>query len=88
MPARSVPDTVTLTSVETEEETVQVYAHIAEELVELIAALVTSEPILMVGVAVMASEKVAVTTTLSPLLTVVPETMSVKTTVGEVVSTT
>ena len=61
---------------------------IAEELVELIAALVTSEPMLMVGVAVIASEKVAVTTTLSPLLTVVPETLSVKTTVGEMVSMT
>ena len=56
----------------------------AEELVALMAALITSDPMLMVGVAVIASEKVAVTTTLSPLLTKLSESESVNTTEGPV----
>ena len=54
----------------------------------LIATLVTSEPILIVGVAVMASENVAVTTILSPLTTELSESESVNTTVGLVWSLT
>ena len=87
MPARSVPDTVT-----TAEDPLPVqvlmsntYVHTLE-LVELIATLVTPLPIVIVGAVVMSSEKVAVTVTVVSDPNRSSASLSVKVTVGVLVS--
>lgn len=73
-PVISVPETVTDTSVETVEDTVQLYVQIAEEAVALIGTSEACSPeILMVGEASIASEKAAVIVITSPFDTEVVE---------------
>ena len=75
-----------MVEVTVEPETVQVYVQIAEEAVAVISWLVTIPLRLMVGVAAMLSENVAVIVTTSELETILSESVCDKVTVGAVES--
>ena len=67
-------------------DTVQVYSHTEADEVADINALEIIPDRLIVGVRVIASEKVAAKITLSELTTILSESLSVRLTVGEILS--
>src|SRR6056300_717242 len=84
-PAKSVPDTVAMVEV-TVVDTVQTYSQTDAEPVALIKISDAIPDKEIVGVTAMLSEKVAVMVTTSELETILSESVSVKMTVGGVVS--
>ncbi len=84
-PAKSVPETVAVAEL-TEVDTVQVKVQTEFELVAVINTLEITPDKLIVGVADILSEKVAVMVTTSELETMLSESVSVKVTVGKVLS--
>ena len=84
-PAKSVPETLAVAEL-TEVDTVQVKVQTEFELVAVINTLEITPDKLIVGVADILSEKVAVMVTTSELETMLSEFVSVKVTVGKVLS--
>ena len=85
LPDKSVPETVAVVDV-TVVDTVQAKVQTEAESVAVISVLVTIPDKLSVGVAAILTEKVAVMVTTSELETMLSESVSVKVTVGDMVS--